>query len=150
MATPTSESLYEVFFSLQDPRQRGKVQHGLAETLVIIVCGLLVGADNLVEIEFWAKQKQDWLQQHLRLPHGIPSHDTMGRLLSQIDPREFAAAIQRWVRGQFPPLVEVVAIDCKTSRRSRGTDQPPLHLVSTFAAQASLALGQQATREKSN
>ena len=78
MATPTSESLYEVFISLQDPRQSGKIQHGLAETLVIIVCGLLVGADTLVEIEFWAKQKQDWLQQHLRLPHGIPSHDTMG------------------------------------------------------------------------
>ncbi len=122
MATPTSESLYEVFFSLQDPRQSGKVQHGLAETLVIIVCGLLVGADNLVEIEFWAKQKQDWLQQHLRLPHGIPSHDTMGRLLSQLDPREFAAAFQRWVRGQFPPLAEVVTIDGKTSRRRRGED----------------------------
>ena len=99
MATPTSESLYEVSFSLQDPHQSGKVQHGLAETLVMIVCGLLVGADTLVEIEFWAKQKQDWLQQHLRLPHGIPSPDTMGQLLSQIDPREFAAAFQRWVHG---------------------------------------------------
>ena len=99
MATPTSESLYEVSFSLQDPHQSGKVQHGLAETLVMIVCGLLVGADTLVEIEFWAKQKQDWLQQHLRLPHGIPSPDTMGQLLSQIDPREFAATFQRWVHG---------------------------------------------------
>ena len=99
MATPTSESLYEVSFSLQDPHQSGKVQHGLAETLVMIVFGLLVGADTLVEIEFWAKQKQDWLQQHLRLPHGIPSPDTMGQLLSQIDPREFAAAFQRWVHG---------------------------------------------------
>ena len=124
MATPISECLSGVFFSLQDPRQSGKVQHGLAETLVIIVCGLLVGADTLVEIEFWAKQKQDWLQRHLRLPQGIPSHDTMGRLLSQIDPREFAATFQRWVRGQFPPLAEVVAIDGKTSLRSRGKDQP--------------------------
>ena len=70
----------------------------------MIVCGLLVGADTLVEIEFWAKQKQDWLQRHLRLPHGIPSHDTMGRLFSQIDPREFAAAFQRWVRDQFIAL----------------------------------------------
>ena len=122
MATPTSESLYEVFFSLQDPRQSGKVQHGLAETLVIIVCGLLIGAETLVEIEFWAKQKQDWLQQYLRLPHGIPSHDTMGRLLSKLDPREFAAAFQRWVLGQFPPLAEVVAIDGKTSRRRRVKD----------------------------
>ena len=75
MAPPTSESLYEIFISLQEPHQSGKVQHGLAETLVMIVCGLLVDADTLVEIEFWAQQKQDWLQQHLRLPHGIPSHD---------------------------------------------------------------------------
>ena len=82
MAIPTSESLYAVFISLQDPRQSGKVQRGLAETLVMIVCGLLVGADNLVEIEFWAKQKQDWLQQHLRLPHSIPSHDAMGTVES--------------------------------------------------------------------
>ena len=74
----------------------------------------------------------------------------MGRLLSQMDPREFAATFQRWVRGQFPQLAEVVAIDGKTSRRSRGKDQPPLHLVSAFAAQASLVLGQQATSEKSN
>ena len=109
---------------------------------MIIVCGLLVGADTLVEIEFWAKQRQDWLQQHLRLPHGTPSHDTMGRLLSQMDRREFAAAFQRWVRGQFPRLAEVVAIDGKASRSSRGKDQPPLHLVSTFAAQASIILGQ--------
>ena len=99
MATPISECLYEVFFSLQDPRQSGKVRHGLAETLVIIVCGLLVGVDTLAEIEFWVKPKQDWLQQYLRLPHGVPSHDTMGRLLSQMDPREFAATFQRWVRG---------------------------------------------------
>ncbi len=74
----------------------------------------------------------------------------MGRLLSQTDPREFAAAFQHWVRGQFPPLAEVVAIGGKTSRRSRGKDQPPLHLVSAFAAQAALVLGQQATSEKSN
>ena len=55
MATPTSESLYEAFISLQEPHQSCKVQHGLAETLVMIGCGLLVGADTLVEIEFWAK-----------------------------------------------------------------------------------------------
>ena len=78
MATPTSESLYEVFFSLQDPRQSSKVQHGLAETLVIIVCGLLVGVDTLTEIEFWAKPKQDWLQHFAFLtafPRTIPWGD---------------------------------------------------------------------------
>jgi len=74
----------------------------------------------------------------------------MKRLLSRIDSREFAATFQRWVRGKFLPLAEIVAIDGKTSLRSRGKDQSPLHLVSAFAAQASLVLGQKATSEKSN
>jgi len=59
MATPTSESLYEVFFLLQNHRQNGKVQHSLVETLVIIVCGLLVCANTLVEIEFWPSKSRN-------------------------------------------------------------------------------------------
>jgi hypothetical protein len=78
MATPTSESLYGVFFSLQDPRQRqgSAWPGGDPDDYCLQPAGC---TDTLVEIKFWAKQKQDWLQQHLRLPHGIPSHDTVGR-----------------------------------------------------------------------
>ena len=69
------------------------------------------GTDTLVEIEFWAKEKQDWQQQHLRLPHGISSHKTVGCLLNQMDPQEFIASFQRWVRGQLPQLADMVASD---------------------------------------
>ena len=69
--------------------------------MVIVVCGLMVGADTLVEIKFLAKEKQDWLQQHFLFFQGIPSHDTIGRLLNQIGPQEFAADAQRRVPVSF-------------------------------------------------
>ena len=75
--------LADVFVSIRDPRQRRKVEHDLVEVLVIAVNAVLVGADTFVEIELWAKEKQDWLRQYLKLEKGIPSHDTFGRLVDR-------------------------------------------------------------------
>jgi predicted transposase YbfD/YdcC len=104
-----------------------------------------------VEIALWAREKLDWLRGYLRLAHGIPSHDTFGRMFGLIDPAQFEAAFRRWVKSVLPALgAEIVAIDGKTSRRSGGVDATALHLVSAFAAGAGLVLGQRATAEKSN
>ncbi len=143
--------LAEVFVSIDDPRQKAKVQHDLVELLVVAVNAVLVGAETFVEIELWAKEKLDWLRKYLRLKHGIPAHDTFGRIFGLIDPGQFEAAFRRWVSSILPVLGgETVAIDGKTSRRSGGVDATALHLVSAFAAGAGLVLGQRATREKSN
>lgn len=143
--------LAEVFVSIDDPRQAGKVRHDLVEVLVVAVNAALVGADTFVEIELWANEKLDWLRRYLPLRHGIPSHDTFARLFGLIDPEQFEAAFRRWVSSILPVLgPEVVAIDGKTSRRSGGVDATALHLVSAFAAGAGLVLGQRATAEKSN
>ena len=151
METEDRLRLAEVFVSITDPRQPGKVEHDLVELLVVAVSAVLVGADTFVEIELWAKEKLDWLQGYLKLEHGIPSHDTFGRLFGLIDPGEFEAAFRRWVSSVVPILgAEIVAIDGKTSRRSGKIDATPLHLVSAFAAGAGLVLGQRATAEKSN
>ncbi len=151
METEDRLRLAEVFVSITDPRQPGKVEHDLVELLVVAVSAVLVGADTFVEIELWAKEKLDWLQGYLKLEHGIPSHDTFGRLFGLIDPGEFEAAFRRWVSSVVPILgAEIVAIDGKTSRRSGKVDATPLHLVSAFAAGAGLVLGQRATAEKSN
>ncbi|AVZ78769.1 ISAs1 family transposase [Zoogloeaceae bacteirum Par-f-2] len=151
METEGRLRLADVFVSITDPRQPGKVEHDLVELLVVAVSAVLVGADTFVEIELWAKEKLDWLRQYLRLENGIPSHDTFGRLFGLIDPAEFEAAFRRWVSSVVPALgAEVVAIDGKTSRRSGKVDATPLHLVSAFAAGAGLVLGQRATAEKSN
>jgi predicted transposase YbfD/YdcC len=149
--TASKLRLADVFVAIEDPRPKGKVEHDLVELLVVAVNAVLVGADTFVEIELWANAKLSWLRRYLRLVHGIPSHDTFGRLLGLIDPSQFEAAFRHWVSGIVPALgAEVVAIDGKTSRRSGGVDATALHLVSAFAAGAGLVLGQRATAEKSN
>lgn len=151
METEGRLRLSDVFVSIDDPRQAAKVEHDLVELLVVAVNAVLVGADTFVEIELWAREKLDWLRGYLRLAHGIPSHDTFGRMFGLIDPDQFEAAFRRWVSSILPALgAEIVAIDGKTSRRSGGVDATALHLVSAFAASAGLVLGQRATAEKSN
>lgn len=106
--------LADVFVCIDDPRQASKVKHDLVELLVVAVNAALVGADTFVEIELWAQEKLDWLRKYLRLEHGIPSHDTFGRLFGLIDPEQFEAAFRRWVSSILPALgAEIVAIDGK-------------------------------------
>jgi len=151
METAKRLRLADVFVSIDDPRQAGKVKHDLVELLVVAVNAVLVGADTFQEIELWAEEKLEWLRGYLKLPCGIPSHDTFGRIFGLIDPEQFEAAFRRWVSSILPALgAEIVAIDGKTSRRSGGIDATALHLVSAFAAGAGLVLGQRATAEKSN
>jgi predicted transposase YbfD/YdcC len=141
----------DVLVSIEDPRQSAKVKHDRVELLVVAVNAVLVGADTFVEMELWAEEKLEWLRGYLRLPHGIPSHDTFGRIFGLIDPQQFESAFRRWVSGILPVLgAEIVAIDGKTSRRSGGIDTTAPHMVSAFAAWAGMVLGQRATAEKSN
>ena len=152
METEGKLRLMDLFVGLRDPRQTKKVDHNLAELLVVAVSAVLAGADDFVQIEEWAKEKLDWFRQYLTLANGIPSHDTFGRVFAAIDAEEFAAAFRRWVSTLLPVLDndEVVSLDGKTSRRSGRLDATPLHLVSAFAAGAGLVLRQRATAEKSN
>jgi len=153
MKTKEVMPLTQMFVSISDPRSARQVRHDLSELLTVAVCAVLCSADEFSDIEAWAKERIDWLRGFLVLKHGIPSHDTFGRVFAMLDPREFEAAFRRWV-GQLLPALSpdaVVAIDGKTSRRS--TPQAaahPLHLVSAFAADIGLVLGQTATAEKSN
>ena len=151
METASGLRLADVFVSIHDPRQKAKVRHDLVELLVVAVNAVLVGAETFVEIELWAREKLDWLRKYLRLKHGIPAHDTFGRIFGLIDPEQFEAAFRCWVSSILPALSgQTVAIDGKTSRRSGGVDATALHMVSAFAAGAGLVLGQRATREKAN
>lgn len=152
METEGKLRMVDVFVGIRDPRQAKKVEHDLVELLVVAVCGVLAGADDFVEIEEWAKEKLAWFRTYLELKNGIASHDTFGRVFAAIDAEAFAAAFRRWVGSVLPALAkdEVVSLDGKTSRRSAKVGGTPLHLVSAFAAGASMILGQRATAEKSN
>ena len=126
---------------------------GEARPVQIAHGAVLCNADEFPDIKAWAKEGIDWLREFMVLGHGIPSHDTFGRVFAALDPREFEGEFRRWV-GQLVPTLggdTVVAIDGKTSRRSTTkAEANQLHLVSAFAADIGLVLGQTATAEKSN
>lgn len=143
-------SIVEAFGSLQDPRRRTPA-HDLTEMLVVALCAILCGADNWVAIQLWGECKLDWLRRHLRLPHGIPSHDTFGRVFAALDPRQFEACFIRWVHHLCPALAgQVVAIDGKTVRRSHHGGERAIHLVSAYGTELGMVLGQVRTADKSN
>ena len=108
-------------------------RHELLDIIVITLCAVICGADNWVEIEEFGKAKSDWFARFLKLPNGIPSHDTFGRVFGLLNPEQFGACFTAWV-GQVSELAqgEVVVIDGKTLRRchDRAQGRAPLHMVS--------------------
>jgi predicted transposase YbfD/YdcC len=147
------EKLVEHFSALEDPRCTGKVEHRLIDILVIAVCAVIACAESWDDIALYGRNKVGWLRSFLRLANGIPSHDTFRRVFMLIDPDAFEACFTAWAQSFAETFErEVVAIDGKTLRRSfdRGRAQGPLHLVSAWASEQGLALGQRVVDGKSN
>ncbi|SNS08657.1 ISAs1 family transposase [Hymenobacter mucosus] len=139
------------FATLPDPRCAGRTRHRLLDILVIAVCAVVAGAETWVDIAYYGQLKQSWLATFLDLPGGIPSHDTFRRVFSLLDPQQVEQCFRQWMATVAPPLPrEVVAVDGKTLRRSfdRGRAQGPLHVVSAFATEQGLSLGQVAVTGK--
>jgi hypothetical protein len=151
-------SIREYFADLEDPRSSVNRRHSLGDIIVICILGVLAGADGPKAIATWATAQKEWLCGHLELPHGIPSHDTIGRLLALLRPEAFQTCFQEWIASLRREAVpeggepEIVAIDGKTMRRShdRRRSLGPLHMVSAWAVRGGISLGQLATAEKSN
>jgi predicted transposase YbfD/YdcC len=152
MTTGKTVSLAEAFSVIPDPRIVGRSTHDLVEMLVVAVCATLCGADNFVDIEAWAEERQDWLRQFMKLEHGIASHDTFGRVFGLLDAQVVETSFRHWVSGLIPALEAgtVIAVDGKTSRRSGSGARGALHLVSALATGIGVVLGQEATDQKSN
>ena len=145
--------LIAAFAEIDDPRCTYKVEHDLLEILIMAICGVIAGADSWEDIALYARSKEGWLRSFLTLKHGIPSHDTFRRVFMLIDPHQFEQCFRHWV-GQRLGTNQVghVAIDGKTVRHSfdRKREQSSLHLVSAWASEHRLVLGQVAVDSKSN
>jgi predicted transposase YbfD/YdcC len=147
------EGLAACFTGLEDPRETRRCDHQLIDILVIAVCAVIACAESWEDIELYGRSKQAWLETFLALPNGIPSHDTFRRVFMLLDPDGFEACFARWARSLAGEVErEVVAIDGKTARRSgsRRHEHGPLHLVSAWASERGLALGQREVDGKSN
>jgi predicted transposase YbfD/YdcC len=150
------ESIGSYFESLSDPRHTRNRKHLLVDIVVIAVCGLVCGCDGPTAIHRWASERHDWLRQLLALPNGVPSRDCIRRLLMALQPEAFQKCFQNWIaqatQAEGGAPARLVAIDGKTCRRSydAANGLGPLHLVSAWASEEGIALGQVAAEEKSN
>lgn len=142
----------ECFGRIEDPRMDRQKKHKLIDIIAIAVCATIAGADGWVAIALYGKSKVSWLRTFLDLPNGIPSHDTFGRVFSLLDPQAFQEAFREWVSIIQGKINGIVAIDGKTACGShdRANGKKAIHLVSAWATDSGISLGQVKVDDKSN
>lgn len=151
MPTHPGLSLITHFENLTDPRLDRTRHHQLTDILVISVCTLLCGGESFNDMEEFGQCKEDWFKTFLKLPNGIPSHDTFNRLFQALDPKSFMECFIAWTQSLRSAVdEEIVAMDGKALRRALRQGQGPPVMISAWARENGLVLGQLQVSEKSN
>jgi predicted transposase YbfD/YdcC len=149
----TPLSLIEHFKDIRDPRISRSKRHKLIDIVVIVIVGVICGANSWDDIEMVAEEKHEWLKTFLQLPNGIPSHDTIARVFSRISAQQFEICFSLWMKATaILTEGQVVAIDGKRLRGSfdKGSDKSAIHMVSAWATEYGVVLGQVKVDTKSN
>ncbi len=153
MSATAPSSLLVHFADFTDPRVDRTKLHQLLDVLVIAMCATICGAEGWEDFAEFGKAKQDWFESFLELPNGIPSPDTFRRVLARLDPQEFEACFLNWVQAVNQIVSgQIVAVDGKQLRGSRdaASDLGAIHMVSAWACENRLVLGQVKVDDKSN
>lgn len=152
MSQAQSPLALEVHFAkLHDPRRAHLRRHLLIDILILTICATICGANDCQQIAAFGRRREDWLRKFLKLENGIPSHDTIERVLDLLKPDAFQSCFRSWVKTlQTDEDLPHIAIDGKTVRGSARGSQKALHVVSAFATANGVSLGQVAVDEKSN
>lgn len=147
-----ANSITPFFSDIPDARSEHGKRHLLSDLVAIAVCAVVCGAESWVDVAIFGRAKEQWLGTFLRLPHGIPSHDTFGRVFSLIDPDHFERCFQAWTSALAGVIVGVVAIDGKTLRRSfdSADDKAAIHMISAWASHNRVVFGQLTVDSKTN
>jgi predicted transposase YbfD/YdcC len=143
-------SIWSSFADLPDPRTGNAQRHNLLDLLTIALTATICGAESCVDFADFARDRESLFREFLELPGGLPSHDTFSRLFRLLDPTAFATCFAQFLDGLGEAGPGVIAIDGKTMRRSfdRAAGRSPLHVVTAFAADARMVIGQVATGGK--
>jgi predicted transposase YbfD/YdcC len=153
MAIQGTASFERHFQDLPDPRVERTRKHPLINIIFMAVCGVLSGANSIAAIHEIAIDRRTWLTRYLDLTNGIPSEDTFARVLARLDPAEFERCLLGWIQSvQEVTDHQVIAIDGKTLRGSADSEKgrAAIHMVSAWATENQLSLGQVVVSEKSN
>lgn len=146
--------LYEWLDEIQDDRQQAKVRHKLKDIILIVLFSTLGNADGWEEIEDFAHDYEEYLRKYLQLPNGIPSHDTIQRVMAMINPEQLQQLQVRWQellnRDEGEKLKKIICIDGKTMRSNSRKGSKPNHIVSAWCKEDGYCLGQKSVEEKSN
>lgn len=148
-----NSDLIKHFSLLPDPRIDRNKCHALIDIIVLVICAIASGADGWEAIEQFGKEKLEWLRKYVPLLNGVPSHDCIAYVMCRLSPQKFRDCFMSWTQAVAEESGgEVIAVDGKTAKgsRDRKNGRNPLHMVSAWACQNRLVLGQQATDEKSN
>ena len=152
-STSLSDSLLTHFEPLEDPRTAYLVEHPLLDIMALTICAVICGAEGWKDIEAYGHSKSEWLKTFLSLPNGIPSHDTIARVFALLEPTQLQRCFVSWVKSIAElSLGEVVSLDGKSARRSydKGAGKGAIHMVSAWASENQLVLGQVKVDGKSN
>lgn len=140
------------FSKLEDPRIDRKKLYPLDEVLFATLCGVICGAEGWEDLELFCKSKINFLKKYLPFKNGVPSHDTFSRVFSLLNPKHFKECFMEWVRSLQEEIPGLVALDGKKIRRSfdKAKKKKALYMVSAFATESNIVLGQEKVNCKSN
>jgi predicted transposase YbfD/YdcC len=153
MTEQLREQIASSFAELQDPRQLMNQAHLFIDILVISICAIVCGADDWEAVADYAEAKEEWLATFLALPSGVPAHDTFWRVFRHLDAEQFQRCFLHWMSSMVElKRGQVIALDGKQVRRShdKSAGHAPIHMLSAWATENQLVLGQLRVNEKTN
>ena len=145
-------SFLAYFKKLKDPRIERCKRYTLAEILLLVLCAVICGTDSFRGMVQYGQYKLEFLRGFLPYKNGIPRKSTLARVLSALTPEIFKVSFTSWANTFKLPQNSVIAIDGKALRHSHdhANDLPAIYMVSAFASESRLVLGQQKVDSKSN
>ena len=145
-------TFFHYFSDLEDPRIDRKKLYPLEEILFLTLCAVICGAESWYDIEDFGKARINYLKRFFLYKNEIPSHDTIGRFFSLLDPKQFEKNFINWAQNLQENIPELISIDGKTLRRSfdRKSNKSAIHMISAFASNTRLVLGQKKVNDKTN
>lgn len=145
--------LQKIFSSITDPRIDRRKLHSLEDILLLSLIAVICGVESYEGIEIFGKSKESFLKTIMPLTNGIPSHDTVERLMKRLDSKEFEQAFLTWTASlQQNTDGKIISIDGKTVRGSHDSQNGKyaIHLVSAWCDANQMVLGQVKTDVKAN